>query len=166
MFKYNMSKKELKSIFENNFYEIFKYSTLYIDTLFYEEPIKFGMHFDTFKGALDYANKKECYILFNNYCAVRLAGDMFTYNIPIVPLKFGLYTGPNNSITFKFKAYTINGAFMSFSINVDSELDYEHLYKTSFKFLNKFTSMPSKNDFEIWWCNTVANANKKCFEYN
>lgn len=162
-----MTNQELKKIFENNFYELFKYSTTYIDDLFYEDPIKFGMHFNTLKDGLDYANKQECYAaIFNNYCAVRLAGNMFTYDIPIVPIKFGVYTGYDNSITFKFKAYTIDDAFMSFSINVESELDYEHLYKTSFNFLNKFTNMPSKNDFEIWWCNAVATANKKCFNYN
>lgn len=162
----SMTNQELKKIFENNIYELFKYSTTYIGDLFYEEPIKFGTHFDTLKDAINYANTKDCYVLFNNYCAVRLAGDMFTYDRPIVPIKFGVYTGYNNSITFKFKAYTIDNSFMSFSINVNSELDYEHLYKTSFNFLNKFIDMPSKNDFEIWWCNAVDTANKRCFEYN
>jgi hypothetical protein len=160
-----MTNQELKNIFENNFYELFKYSSQYLGDLLDAEPVKFDIQFNTIKDALAYANEKECFILFNNYCAVRLAGNMFTYDIPIVPIKFGMYTSFNNTVVFKFKAYTVDDSFMSFSINLCQE-EVEHLYTTAFNFLNKFTNMPNKNDFEIWWCNAITTANKKCFEYN
>lgn len=155
-----MTKEQFKQIYEKNFYDLFDYKQpkIVFADLLDAEPIRCGEHLNKIEILEQQKIIKNGFFVFNQYCAIRLAGEMFTYNLDIVPIDFKMvyrtadkFSKSDAYFTFMFTCHTIDDTSMSLLKSVNNVQELEYLYNASFEFLNQYTKLPSKENFEKYW---------------
>jgi hypothetical protein len=126
-----LEKKQLIEIIKKDVYTLFNYDV---------EDIKEHVLnvYETFE------NNRKILI------AIKLAGEMFTYGRPFVPIEVYFRSWGEKSI-LRFYAYTIDDTSMNFNIDVKDELEYLDKLKIVKNKLKTFDSMPDKKEFERFW---------------
>lgn len=136
-----------KEIQENNFYTLFDIpSEFYFYDLFDSEPIliKHIIREPSRKNKL-----KQEYFSFG---AIRLAGEMFTYDREIVPIhiSFTRHYSIDNTLDYTyciFSCLTIDDSYMGLCHSVNS-IEEEKIFFNKIKdFLNTFTKLPNNENF-------------------
>lgn len=89
-----------------------------------------------------------------SFVAIRYAGEMFAYNIELMPIEITyekeIY---NDEIWYRFVIHgmTIDDSSMHASVSSKDEAHIKFLVKKSFDFLNEYTKMPNEKVFEEYW---------------
>lgn len=138
--------------FNENMYKLFYIPAEFLNNLYDAEPVfnKYKI-FKNKQAVNNLINQDKIKAArFNEFFAIRKAGEMFTYNREIVPISLSTmyYT---KQLQFRFIAYTIDDNCMSFWKECR---DYDELikyYRLAFEFLNIYTEMPDTKEFEDFW---------------
>jgi len=167
---HEITKLEFIETFKNNFYNFYSIpkerlihlidSEMIFDQilLLEDEIISCG---DFSKIDLDKIENK--YFQFFKAYAIRLEGEMFTYDEEIVPISIWTnYDKEYKLFTFRFHSYTIDDASMDLLCSVDNLDKIFKLYKSAAIFLNKYTKMPNNKDFEDFWLKETKE--NKCYK--
>jgi len=151
----NMTKKELLFYLkdkDDSFYEIF-----------YKKPEQIKDHlFNSYESDLviKTLEKNKPDINTIQLYAIKLEGEMFTYDIPLVPIHVYLHNQTTrnkktkdytDNLVITFYASTIDDASMCFRHNINNVKEYLQWLEKIKLWLNGFKAMPSIEDFQKYW---------------
>jgi len=164
----NMSKKELLFYLkdkENSFYDIFQ-----------KKPEQIKDHlYNTYEGnlVLKTFEKNKPDINTVQLYAIKLEGEMFTYDIPLVPINVYLHNHTTRNkktkeytdhLSLGFHAATIDDASMCFRHHINNVEEYLEWLEKIKLWLNSFKAMPSREKFQNYWLKEGIEISE--FDYN